>query len=70
MIMMEKRRYFIGVCNVTDVIHTVGPQGEIPDVLQACYTNSLNLLVQNGLKSVVRRLFLFFLFCSFYFYKT
>uniref|UniRef100_F6RJ04 Macro domain-containing protein n=1 Tax=Ciona intestinalis TaxID=7719 RepID=F6RJ04_CIOIN len=34
------------------VIHTVGPIGENGTALHACYTNSLELLYQNGLKSI------------------
>lgn len=37
----------------SDVIHTVGPRGEKPDLLKKCYHNSLNLLVKEGLRSVV-----------------
>lgn len=34
------------------MIHTVGPMGEKPDLLSSCYKNSLNVLLENGLKSV------------------
>ncbi|XP_002129874.2 uncharacterized protein LOC100176739 [Ciona intestinalis] len=34
------------------VIHTVGPIGENAVALHACYTNSLELLYKNGLKSI------------------
>lgn len=35
------------------VIHTVGPRGEKPDLLQSCYSKCLNILVNHGLRSVV-----------------
>lgn len=34
------------------VIHTVGPVGEKPDLLKNCYSNSLNLAKENGLKTI------------------
>ncbi|XP_018335547.2 uncharacterized protein LOC108744339 [Agrilus planipennis] len=34
------------------VIHTVGPQGEKPDLLAKCYRNSLNLMKENNLKTI------------------
>ncbi|XP_059081864.1 ADP-ribose glycohydrolase MACROD1-like [Tigriopus californicus] len=34
------------------VIHTVGPIGEKPDALQSCYQKSLELMVQNNLRSI------------------
>jgi len=34
------------------VIHTVGPQGEHSEELRSCYENSLNLMVENGLRSI------------------
>lgn len=34
------------------MIHTVGPVGEKPDLLNSCYKNSLNILLENGLKSI------------------
>merc|ERR1711874_157690 len=34
------------------VISTVGPQGENPEKLEACYENSLNLLLKQGLRSI------------------
>ncbi|KAJ1526134.1 hypothetical protein ONE63_009296 [Megalurothrips usitatus] len=34
------------------VIHTVGPQGEIPAALQGCYDSCLNLLRNQKLKSI------------------
>jgi hypothetical protein len=37
-----------------DVISTVGPQGEYPGVLEAAYKNSLTLMMDNKLRSVVR----------------
>jgi hypothetical protein len=36
------------------VISTVGPQGEYPGVLEAAYRNSLTLMMDNKLRSVVR----------------
>jgi hypothetical protein len=38
----------------SDVISTVGPQGEYPGVLEAAYKNSLTLMMDNKLRSVVR----------------
>lgn len=37
----------------TDVIHTVGPQGEKPALLKSAYESSLNLMLENQLRSVV-----------------
>lgn len=37
---------------VADVIHTVGPQGEKPQLLAECYKNSLELMTSNGLKTI------------------
>ncbi|KAG2221209.1 hypothetical protein INT45_000249 [Circinella minor] len=34
------------------VIHTVGPQSERKDVLSSCYQRCLEVLVENGLKSI------------------
>jgi len=34
------------------VISTVGPRGEHPDVLEAAYSNSLNLLLEHDLRSI------------------
>ncbi|ODM96835.1 O-acetyl-ADP-ribose deacetylase MACROD2 [Orchesella cincta] len=34
------------------VVHTVGPQGEKPDVLRSCYVNSLHLMLQNELRTI------------------
>jgi hypothetical protein len=39
---------------ITDVIHTVGPKGEVPVVLKSCYAKSLQLLVEKELRSIVR----------------
>lgn len=36
----------------SDIIHTVGPVGEKPELLRNCYLNSLNLAKENGLKSI------------------
>ncbi len=36
------------------IIHTVGPIGEKPDLLFSCYSNSLELLVKDNLKTIVR----------------
>ena len=36
-----------------DVIHTVGPRGEKPKVLQNAYQTSLNLMLEHGLKTIV-----------------
>lgn len=35
-----------------NVIHTVGPIGENPNLLQSCYTTSLNLALQQNLRSI------------------
>jgi len=34
------------------VIHTVGPQGEKPEALRSCYVNSLQLMLENNLRSI------------------
>ncbi|KAI8973408.1 hypothetical protein BDF20DRAFT_823527, partial [Mycotypha africana] len=34
------------------VIHTVGPQTEKPDILANCYRNSLQVLIDNNLRSI------------------
>lgn len=34
------------------IIHTVGPVGEKPDLLAACYTNSLKLAAANDIRSI------------------
>ena len=34
------------------IIHTVGPVGEKPDLLQSCYENSLSLAKQNKLRTI------------------
>lgn len=34
------------------MIHTVGPQGEKPEKLQACYESCLSLVKENKLRSV------------------
>lgn len=36
-----------------DVIHTVGPQAEEAKILQSCYSNSFQLMLENDLKSIV-----------------
>ena len=38
--------------DVSDVIHTVGPQGEKPEKLRECYENSLALAKENCLRTV------------------
>ena len=38
---------------ISDIISTVGPQGEHPDTLRAAYTNCLNKMKDAGLKSIV-----------------
>jgi len=35
-----------------NIIHTVGPRGEIPEKLKCCYQNSLSLLIENNLRSI------------------
>ncbi len=39
---------------ISDVISTVGPQGEYPKVLAAAYSNCLALMLANNLRSTVR----------------
>ena len=36
-----------------NIIHTVGPRGEKPQLLQSCYETCLKLMLENGLKSIV-----------------
>ena len=38
---------------VIDVISTVGPRGEHPDVLKEAYSNSLQIMLDNSLRSIV-----------------
>lgn len=38
--------------DISDVIHTVGPQGEKPDKLKECYENSLALAKENNLHTI------------------
>ena len=38
------------------MISTVGPRGEHPDVLEAAYRNSLEVMLKNDLRSIVRSL--------------
>lgn len=38
--------------DVSDVIHTVGPQGKQPDKLTQCYENSLSLTKENNLRTI------------------
>ena len=40
------------VLYVPDVIHTVGPRGEKPDLLRSCYSTSLDLMSKNKLRSI------------------
>lgn len=37
----------------SDVIHTVGPQGEKSEDLRNCYKNSFKLMLDNNLKIIV-----------------
>jgi len=37
---------------LSDVIHTVGPQGEKPEKLRECYENSLALAKKNQLRTI------------------
>jgi len=37
---------------VSDIIHTVGPQGEKPEKLKECYENSLSLAKENRLRTI------------------
>lgn len=41
------------IIKFVDVIHTVGPQEENPDALRSCYETSLQLLIDNDLRSIV-----------------
>lgn len=38
--------------DISDVIHTVGPQGEKPDKLKECYENSLAQAKENNLRTI------------------
>ena len=38
---------------VPDIISTVGPRGENAETLQLAYTNCLNMLLKNGLRTIV-----------------
>ena len=38
------------------MISTVGPKGEYPNVLKAAYKNSLEVMIKNNLRSIVRSL--------------
>ena len=38
---------------ILDVIQTVGPMNQDPVLLSGCYTNSLKLANEKGLKSIV-----------------
>lgn len=42
----------IVLLSVTDVIHTVGPQGEKPGLLQGCYRNCLKIMSEKKLRSI------------------
>lgn len=48
---VEKASFFHR-CNVLDVIHTVGPQGEKPEKLRECYENSLAVARENKLRVI------------------
>jgi len=41
------------LCIFLDVIHTVGPKGEKPDLLKTAYSNCLDLAVEKKLKTIV-----------------
>ena len=38
---------------ILDVIHTVGPIGEKPNLLQSAYKQSMQVMAENDLKSIV-----------------
>ena len=38
---------------VPDIISTVGPRGENAEILQLAYTNCLNMMLKNGLRTIV-----------------
>lgn len=38
---------------IVDVIHTVGPKGEYPDILQTAYESCLDLAVEKKLRTIV-----------------
>jgi hypothetical protein len=40
---------------VPDIISTVGPRGENAEILQLAYTNCLNLMMENGLRTIVQK---------------
>lgn len=40
------------MCNVLDVIHTVGPQGKRPEELTQCYENCLAVAKENQLRVI------------------
>lgn len=42
-------------CIVIDVIHTVGPKGEKPDLLQSTYESCMDLAVEKKLKTIVSK---------------
>ncbi|XP_040572800.1 macro domain-containing protein PG1779 isoform X1 [Lepeophtheirus salmonis] len=44
--------YYIPINLFTDVIHTVGPQDQDPDILRSAYRNSMELLMSKGLRSI------------------
>jgi O-acetyl-ADP-ribose deacetylase (regulator of RNase III) len=37
-----------------DIVHTVGPVGEKPELLKSCYETSLKLMADNNLRTIVR----------------
>lgn len=41
------------VFTILDVIHTVGPKGEKPDLLQKAYESCLDLAVEKKLRTIV-----------------
>lgn len=40
------------VLYTVDVIHTVGPRGEKPDVLRKCYKNCLTVMLDNKFRTI------------------
>lgn len=52
---ISQKKNFYSYCQiiVIDVIHTVGPKGEIPEELQSAYQNSLDLAVEKKLRTIV-----------------
>ncbi|KAE9523235.1 hypothetical protein AGLY_016335 [Aphis glycines] len=46
------KELLVECASLNDVIHTVGPKGEIPEQLQSAYQNSLDLAVEKKLRTI------------------